>query len=646
MSRMKVLGAAVLMALCLSLAGAALAQDSWNPTADTLPASLYWDEGKAVSVTAENNGPITPPPPATWDSTYSIISVQGVTAAAVAIDRWSVTGLPVAGPVAPTDPDLAGMYTWDFTITAPPIATLSYGPDITPTSAATVTTLDCNWIFAKGDVFFTALPTVANPIAITRFSDIAPGTPGGWAAFHVQECAGRVPMIVQGYGGGIYAPGVTVTRDQMAVFMQRAFQLPLSNYTGGFGDLDPGDWADDEIQSCVDAGIVQGVPGTPLPLYLPTYPVDRGQMAVFVARGMAGGESGVPSGPPTATFPDVATGDWNYKHVEYAVAHDVVQGYPGPPAYYAPALPVTRDQMAVFVYRAAIQPTGAVVVLAGPAVTAVDPGAVSYDGWSTATIGEAADPGFAYVAFDAVRGPDADTEVTFELRGPETPTPTASITITASDWAIAKAAAEASGGNPYLYLSWDIPAGLAEGDYTLVVTVDGIEISRQPAFTIGTPPPPGEPEEVVLHPTSMVIDNGSLTSGTVADLAADDASYVTWAAGATGLVGAHYRFGTPPARADVLKVKIALNYKASDTDVVPFNLMTSGLTGGTRYCATADTVPIADHTFIWETANTEKIWDMLRTAFPFEVIFCSCDETPGSTFDFSMDEVEVTFTLK
>jgi hypothetical protein len=644
---MKVLGAAMLMALCLSLAGAALAQDSWNPTADTLPPNLYWDEGRPVSVTAENNGSVTPPPPATWDSTYSIISVQGVTAAAVAVDRWGVTEIAVAGPVPPTDPDLAGMYTWDFTITAPPIATLTYGPDITPTSVATVTTLDCNWAFAKEGTLFRSLPTVANPIAITRFSDIAPGTPGGWAAFHVQECAGRVPMIVQGYGGGVYAPGVTVTRNQMAVFVQRAFQLPLSNYTGGFADLNPGDWADDEIQSCVDAGIVQGVPGDPLPSYLPTYPVDRGQMAVFVARGLAGGESGVPSGPPVQSFPDVDPDAWNYKHVEYAHAHDVVQGYPS--GNYEPLFNVDRAQMAVFVYRAAIQPSGAVVALAGPAVTQAL--AEDCDGWSTAFIGEAAAPGTAYIGFDAVKAPSEDITVKFELRDAATPTTvatgdyTSTDTITAGELAAEKTEADTN-GDPYVYATWEIPSGLEEGDYLLVVTVDGTEVNRQPAFTIGTPPAPPAPEEVVLHPTSLVTDNGTLTSGAVGDLAADDLSYVTWAAGATGLVGAHYRFGTTPARADVLKVKIALTYKASDTDVVPFNLMTSGLTGGTRYCATADTVPIAEHTFTWETANTEKIWDMLRTAFPFEVIFCSCDDTPGSTFDFSMDEVEVTFTLK
>ncbi len=34
-------------------------------------------------------------------------------------------------------------------------------------------------------------------------------------------------MIVQGFPDGTYHPEYVVTRDQMAVYIQRAFQLPL-----------------------------------------------------------------------------------------------------------------------------------------------------------------------------------------------------------------------------------------------------------------------------------------------------------------------------------------------------------------------------------------------------------------------------------
>jgi len=376
-------------------------------------------------------------------------------------------------------------------------------------------------------------------------------------------------------------------------------------------------------------------------------------MAVFVARGMAGGDSNVPSGPSTATFPDVPVSPvehWAYKYVEYAVDNNVVGGYGD--GTYRPGNPVTRDQMAVFVYRAAIQPSGAVVVLAGPGITGVDLGSAGYEGWSTASIGEAAGPGTAYVAFDAVKAPSADIGVTFELRNAATPTTPATgdytsglVTILAADVDTARTAAETS-GNPYLYLGWDIPAGLEEGDYILVVTVNGVELSRKPAFEIGTPPDPPTAEEVVLHPTSVSTRNGTLTSGVVANLAADDGSYMVWTAGATGLVGERYMFATTLTPADILKVKVEITFKGSDPDVVPISLMTSGATFFTRYCDTADTIPLADTTFAWESANTSKIADMLQAAGTFDVIFCSCDDTPGYTFDLSVDEVKVTFTLR
>ena len=87
--------------------------------------------------------------------------------------------------------------------------------------------------------------------------------------------------------------------------------------------------------------------------YRPAVPVDRGQMAVFVARAIAGSDGAVPPAPPTPTFPDVtptSTWAWAQKHVEYTVARGVVSGYGD--GLYHPEIGVTRDQMAVFVARA------------------------------------------------------------------------------------------------------------------------------------------------------------------------------------------------------------------------------------------------------------------------------------------------------
>ena len=47
---------------------------------------------------------------------------------------------------------------------------------------------------------------------------------GFWAYKHVEYCAEH--GVVQGYGDGWYYPGNVVTRDQMAVYVKRAFGLP------------------------------------------------------------------------------------------------------------------------------------------------------------------------------------------------------------------------------------------------------------------------------------------------------------------------------------------------------------------------------------------------------------------------------------
>jgi len=120
-----------------------------------------------------------------------------------------------------------------------------------------------------------------------------------------------------------------------------------------FYDLPPDYWALSYIRACAAAGIVGGYDdGT----YRPTVPVTRDQMAVFVSRALAGGDAAVPSGPAQPTFPDVPTGFWAYRYVEYAAANSIVGGYPG--GNYRPALVVDRGQMAVFIARAVVVPTG------------------------------------------------------------------------------------------------------------------------------------------------------------------------------------------------------------------------------------------------------------------------------------------------
>jgi len=120
-----------------------------------------------------------------------------------------------------------------------------------------------------------------------------------------------------------------------------------------FPDVPPDYWAWSWIGQCAEAGIVSGYDDG---LYHPDRAITRDQMAVFISRALAGGESYVPSGPATATFDDVPTDYWAYKYVEYVASLGVVGGYTE--TEYRPAVELDRGQMAVFVARAICDPVG------------------------------------------------------------------------------------------------------------------------------------------------------------------------------------------------------------------------------------------------------------------------------------------------
>lgn len=167
--------------------------------------------------------------------------------------------------------------------------------------------------------------------------------------------------IVQGFPDGLYHPEIVVTRGQMAIYIARALaggdeyvppgptepsfpDVPNTGY--GPAGTDP-HWAYKYVEYAVANGVVQGYPdGT----YGPDIDLDRGQMAIFIARALAGSDAGVPDDPGVVTFADVQPPSVYYKYVEYIAAAGVTQGYPD--GLYHPEIPCSRDLMAIYVARA------------------------------------------------------------------------------------------------------------------------------------------------------------------------------------------------------------------------------------------------------------------------------------------------------
>ena len=195
----------------------------------------------------------------------------------------------------------------------------------------------------KGGKLFSSAATVAGQ----TFSDV----PGDYWAFTSIEAAYRAG-IVSGYGDGTFRPNNLVDRASMAVFIARAVagsdkNVPAGPATPTYKDIPTNHWAYKYIEYVTRKRIVSGYEdGT----YRPTLIITRDQMAVFISRAIAGGDSKVPADTGTPTFKDVGATYWAYKYIEYLADRGLVSGYSD--GTFHPTEKVTRAQMAVFVTRA------------------------------------------------------------------------------------------------------------------------------------------------------------------------------------------------------------------------------------------------------------------------------------------------------
>lgn len=182
--------------------------------------------------------------------------------------------------------------------------------------------------------------------------------------------------VTTGCTSTAYCPDDAVSRLQMAAFVARAQargdgNVPASgtakgqpyNCAGGgtslFQDVDPGNAFCRHVHYIFATGVTTGCEPAK---FCPAPAVTRAQMAMFIARAIAGTDAAVPaySGPnpvtgrsydcrpesPSLSFTDVGTADIFCRHVHFLWAKDVISGFPD--GSYGPALEVTRGAMAKF----------------------------------------------------------------------------------------------------------------------------------------------------------------------------------------------------------------------------------------------------------------------------------------------------------
>jgi hypothetical protein len=122
---------------------------------------------------------------------------------------------------------------------------------------------------------------VPPPATGTMFADVPAN---GFAAAFIEQLVAE--GITGGCGGGLYCPNSPTSRAQMAVFLLVAkygagYMPPPAQ--GVFQDVPVSDPFARWIEKLAADGVTGGCSTSP-PLYCPTQPVTRGQMAVFLTR--------------------------------------------------------------------------------------------------------------------------------------------------------------------------------------------------------------------------------------------------------------------------------------------------------------------------------------------------------------------------
>ena len=145
-------------------------------------------------------------------------------------------------------------------------------------------------------------------------------------------------QITQGCGQDTFCPDLPVTRGQMAAFLSRALQLPAADQDY-FND-DNNSTFQNYINRLRQAGITQGCGQD---TFCPDLPVTRGQMAAFLSRALQ-----LPAADQDYFNDDNNSTFQNY--INRLRQAGITQGC-GTDTF-CPDLPVTRGQMAAFLYRA------------------------------------------------------------------------------------------------------------------------------------------------------------------------------------------------------------------------------------------------------------------------------------------------------
>jgi hypothetical protein len=97
-------------------------------------------------------------------------------------------------------------------------------------------------------------------------------------------------------------------------------------------------------------GITDGCAAGSPPAFCPLAPVNRAAMTKFLLKAKCGA-SYTPAMPPSSPFADVPSGDPFLPWINKAFTLGITAGCVASPLQFCPGSSVTREQMAIFIYR-------------------------------------------------------------------------------------------------------------------------------------------------------------------------------------------------------------------------------------------------------------------------------------------------------
>lgn len=159
-----------------------------------------------------------------------------------------------------------------------------------------------------------------------------------WAAYAAQkEGTQLLQLTFRGQHGKSYELTLTETETGKQAKYQLAFDFRFADV------MDENAWYYDAVYAAYDAGLMNGVGEG---LFAPNATLDRATLATVLYR-----EAGESAAKGTASFTDIAEGQWYTDAVNWAAEQGVVNGYPD--GTFRPEAPITRQEMATMLYRLA-----------------------------------------------------------------------------------------------------------------------------------------------------------------------------------------------------------------------------------------------------------------------------------------------------